>query len=196
MSTLNVPVDIETSAISSGLNSVILLIFLMDTKNASKQHLVSAAITMLYLSSIFGTSVQWYDTKWQFVDNGDSRDLVFLAFFEGPGWDLVALNTTNCITFAIADGLLIWRCFHAWNRSLRIISMPLLLIVTEIALFLVEISFNAKYTNLIIPPALAARINAVLSAAFFMSFATTFVMTILIAYRIYSVSKHKGASTR
>lgn len=63
-------------------------------------------------------------------------------------------------------------------------------------MFLVEISFDARYSNLNVSAALAIKIDDVLAAAFFMSFATTLVTTILIAYRIYSVSKRQGLSSR
>jgi hypothetical protein len=61
---------------------------------------------------------------------------------------------------------------------------------------LTEISFNAKYANTNISLALDTKINALLATAYFTSFATTLVTTILIAYRIYSVSKAQGASSR
>ncbi|KAF9473657.1 hypothetical protein BDN70DRAFT_937278 [Pholiota conissans] len=64
------------------------------------------------------------------------------------------------------------------------------------ALFCAEISFNAKFSNQIVPEALANTINAALSAAFFMSFATTLVTTVLIAFRIYTVTKRDGLSSR
>lgn len=63
-------------------------------------------------------------------------------------------------------------------------------------LFLVQTSLHAKFNNLNVSPALAARINDMLAAAFFISFATTLVTTVLIAYRIHSVSQNQGASSR
>ncbi|KAF8186763.1 hypothetical protein BJ912DRAFT_926918 [Pholiota molesta] len=205
MSALGIPVDVETSYINSDLNSVIFLIFLMVyfetiyvycTKNPSKYQPVPAAITVLYLVGILYTAVQWFSTKLQFVDNGETRDSVFLAINSAPPWVPITLNVSACITFAIADGLLIWRCFHVWNHSLRIILLSLVFLITEIALFLVQISFEAKFTNSTISVTLAARLNAVTSAAYFMSFGTTLVTTALIAYRIYSVSKQQGVSSK
>lgn len=64
------------------------------------------------------------------------------------------------------------------------------------ALYLAQIAFNAKLNDFIISAALEDTINHLLAAAFFMSFATTLVTTALIAYRIYSVSKQPGVSSR
>jgi hypothetical protein len=160
MSTFDIPVDIETSEISSTLNSVILFIFLMgifagyfcafslselnnilqectpsftlepytstvsllncsriryswDTSavvnNPSKYHPVPVVITVLYMFSIAEMAFQWYGTKSEFVDNGDTRQSVFLALsFSGvPRWLNTASNISNCIVFLIADGLLV-----------------------------------------------------------------------------------------
>jgi hypothetical protein len=49
---------------------------------------------------------------------------------------------------------------------------------------------------MIAPPALVTTLNDLLAAALFMSFGTTLVTTVLIAYRIYSVSKQKLPSSR
>ncbi|KAF8173662.1 hypothetical protein BJ912DRAFT_991827 [Pholiota molesta] len=70
------------------------------------------------------------------------------------------------------------------------------LVIAEFAFFLTEISFNAKYANTNISLALDTKINALLATAYFTSFATTLVTTVLIAYRIHSVSKAQGASSR
>jgi hypothetical protein len=47
-----------------------------------------------------------------------------------------------------------------------------------------------------VPPALAVTLNNLQSAALFMSFGTTLVTTLLIAYRIYSASKQQLPSSR
>ncbi|KAF8186718.1 hypothetical protein BJ912DRAFT_970539, partial [Pholiota molesta] len=70
------------------------------------------------------------------------------------------------------------------------------LVIAEFALFLTEISFNGKYANTNISLSLDTKINALLATAYFTSFATTLVTTVLIAYRIYSISRAQGASSR
>ncbi|KAF8186757.1 hypothetical protein BJ912DRAFT_451579 [Pholiota molesta] len=211
MSSLGIPVDIEKSTISSNLNTAILFFFLMgmytiiyfgtiyihSTRRSSKSALVSAAITILYLSVMVGVACQWYMTKWQFVDNGDTRDSVFLSLYTIPRWSGLVTDISFYISIVIADGLLIWRCFFVWNRSLRIISVSLLLIIAEIALFFVDIIFQAKYIGMLVPSgSVATENNDLLAAVLFISFGTTLVTTVLIAYRIYSVSKQQLPSSR
>lgn len=60
------------------------------------------------------------------------------------------------------------------------------------ALFLVQTSFDATYTHLIVSPMLAARYNALLAAAYGMAFGPPLVMTILLAYRIHSIANDAG----
>ncbi|KAF8173089.1 hypothetical protein BJ912DRAFT_1079466 [Pholiota molesta] len=206
---LGIPVDIERSEISDSLNGMLVQAFLMGmytilyiatiyvyfARNSSQRFLVPATVSMLYLCNLVGFSVQWYNTKWEFINNGDTRDSVFESLYIVPNWFFVAEDTPAYIAFVLADGLLIWRCFFVWNRSIRVISVSLILVITEAALFFVEIIFDGKDGELV-SEALSITLNALLSAAFFITFATTLVTTILIAYRIYSVSKQEGVSAR
>jgi hypothetical protein len=64
------------------------------------------------------------------------------------------------------------------------------------ALFLVRLAFAAKFSSPNVPPALAATLNVVLAAVFFISSGTTLVTTVLIAYRICSVARKAGTSGR
>ncbi|KAF8186755.1 hypothetical protein BJ912DRAFT_970635 [Pholiota molesta] len=171
-------------------------IYIHSTRSLSKSTLVSAAITILYMDVMVGAGCQWYVAKWQLVDNGDTRDSVSLSLWTFPRWSGVVSDLSFFISYMIADGLLIWRCFIVWNRSLRIISVSVLLIIAEIALLFVSVAFQAKYRGVILPPALVATMDDLLAAALFMSFATTLVSTLLIAYRIYSVSKQQLPSSR
>jgi hypothetical protein len=58
------------------------------------------------------------------------------------------------------------------------------------------LTLNAKYNEVIVSPVLAAAISDLQAAALFISFGTTLVTTVLIAYRIYSVSKQQLPSSR
>jgi hypothetical protein len=73
----------------------------------SKSALVSAAITILYLDVMVGAGFQWYITKWQFVDNGDTRDSVFVSLYTVPLWSGLVSDISSYISYVIADGLLV-----------------------------------------------------------------------------------------
>ncbi|KAF8160316.1 hypothetical protein BJ912DRAFT_1101230 [Pholiota molesta] len=194
--------DIEKSEISSNLNATILSAFGMGmytiiyfgtmyihlTRSASKRYIVPATITALFTCNLLFTAVSWYITKWQFVDNGDTRESVFISLFELPHWLNVASNIPYFLSFVLADGLLIWRCFFVWNQSLRAIAAPVLLLTAEIVTFLVQTILQAIY-GLVVPTAhLKAQINSLGFAGYFTTFATSFVTTLLIAYRIRAVA--------
>ncbi|KAF8188717.1 hypothetical protein BJ912DRAFT_968312 [Pholiota molesta] len=198
----SITLDTKKSEISSTINSSMLLMFGMGmytviyfgtmyiylTRRLSKHRLVPATITILFLCNIIQISVQWYVTKWQFVDNGDNRDSVFVSLFDGLNWTYLALEIPSYIGFVLADLLLLWRCFHVWNRSFRVISVPLILAITETALFCTKIAIPLA--------SIPDTSTKVVAAAFFTTSATSFVTTVLIAYRIYSTAKHEGVSGR
>jgi hypothetical protein len=77
------------------------------TNKSSKNRFVPAAITMLYVSSIAGTAIQWYATNLEFVDNGATRASVFISLYEGPQWLFIAFGASSYTVFVIADGLLV-----------------------------------------------------------------------------------------
>ena len=120
------------------------------TRKGSQARVVTATITMLYLLSIAQLAIQWQVLQWGFVDNGKTRETIFMASANTtPLWAKLASNGCIGATNILADGLLvsttftfpfrfshlklgkIWRCFHMWNRSLVAISLPFFFLVTE-----------------------------------------------------------------
>lgn len=76
-------------------------------RSSSQRFLVPTAVTMLYLSNLVGFGVQWYNTKWDFINNGDTRDSVFQSLYIVPTWFYIAEDTPAYIAFILADGLLV-----------------------------------------------------------------------------------------
>jgi hypothetical protein len=54
-----------------------------------------------------GAGCQWYVIKWQYVDNGDTRDSVFLSLYTFPRWSGLVVDISSYISYVIADGLLV-----------------------------------------------------------------------------------------
>ncbi|KAF8180187.1 hypothetical protein BJ912DRAFT_981492 [Pholiota molesta] len=186
MSQLGISIDTEKSEISSALNSSLIVAFgtgmytviyfgtmyIYLKKNSFKRPIVPAIITVQFLCNIVQIGLQWYSTEWQIVDNGDTRDSVFMSLLDTPNWAILVGDISTYICFVLADVLLIWRCFFVWNRSFRVISISLFLLIIEID-----------------------RFNNLACAAFFMTFAASLLTTVLVAYRIHSASK-EGISKR
>jgi hypothetical protein len=125
------------------------------TRKTSQTRIVTATITMLYLLNMAQLAIQWRLLQLNFVDNGETRERIFVENF-ASAW--AALASQSCIAASniLADGLLvgtistipfrfshlklgkIWRCFYAWDRSFLAISLPLFFLVAETG----EISFE------------------------------------------------------
>ena len=126
------------------------------TRKASQARIVTATITMLYLFSIAQLAIVWQQLQSSFVDSGETRQTIFLATFFAPAWSTLTLVACGAVTNILADGLLvsttftitfmfshlklgkIWRCFHLWDQSRRVISIPFFFLVAETG----EISFE------------------------------------------------------
>ncbi|KAF8873373.1 hypothetical protein CPB84DRAFT_645904 [Gymnopilus junonius] len=194
-------VAFQKSIINTGLNSGVLLAFFMGaytvihfgtlylymTRRASQRFLVAGSMSVMWIlaSTLLGSI--WFGMNWCIVLHGDTREDI--ARCAPPSWIILLQDLTEFLIVIVADGLLVWRCFHVWNRSLWITAFPIFLTLVEIGTFtaaIIAISVD-KFTP---DPRQASAYNSLLAAAFFLSFATTLITTSLIGYRIWSVSHH------
>ena len=131
-------------------------LIIIVTRKGSQATVVTATITMLYLLSITQLAIAWQLLQSSFVDNGETRETIFITTFNNPVWVIPASVACTGVTNILADGLLvsttftipfrfrhlklgkIWRCFYAWNRSLLAISLPSFFLVAQTG----EISFE------------------------------------------------------
>jgi len=167
----------------------------LTTGRAEQSRIVVTIMTMLYMLGIAQFGIQWYICSWNFTTNGDTRETVFVSLFNGPVWTRLVITITSFSMCILADGLLIWRCFHVWNRSRRVISFLLFLFISEIGLYVAQIlvvCIEANFKQVTAKEAF--NLNALESALFFVSFATTIATTLLISYRIYSVTRDTSFS--
>ncbi|KDR81224.1 hypothetical protein GALMADRAFT_136254 [Galerina marginata CBS 339.88] len=199
-----VPLQVQLSEISSWLNSSLLLNFLtgiytviyfgtlyLSYSRLSQRRIVVVAISLLYLLALVNLGLQWWLMQWSFVDNGQTRNTVFFTVYNLPPGVHITSSIQGFLTIILADGLLVWRCFNVWNRSVRMITLPLVLVVTETALFLstvIRLSVEKLH------PKDPQIINNLDGAGYFVSAATSLLTTLLIAYRIHFIFRHDGAS--
>ena len=66
-------------------------------------------MTLLYMLGIIQLGIQWYVSCWNFVDNGDTRESVFVSLFEAPVWTRLGINIALFSMCILADGLLVSR---------------------------------------------------------------------------------------
>jgi len=154
--------------------------------------IVIFTITMLCVLTIADMGLQWYLLSFAFVDNGDSRDDIFRTYFSEIGrvfWLGIASNICSYSTVVLADILLIWRCFHIWGRSFRVISLPLFFLLAETAMFLFIMTFPFKQVKINLSDEDKTHLNQIICSALFVSFCCTLTTTCLIGYRIYPICK-------
>ncbi|KAF9474950.1 hypothetical protein BDN70DRAFT_936274 [Pholiota conissans] len=223
-------VDDEKAFIAADLNTSMLQALLMGiytvvfggtlyayatrTRQPSKPYFIPIAISLLYISNLALFGVQWFSTKFQLVDNSETRDTMFLAIYTNT--DQVAANTVgfifSIIAVALIDVLLIWRCFNLWDRSIRVIFIPAFFAFTETGKPTIKLNILTKvdrkpFQALMLTEAIGgvivplsahsvhARLDSLSSAGLMMSACTTIITTALIAYRIHSFLRHKDISS-
>jgi len=196
---------------ASNLNSFVLYTFLMGiytivyfgtlcaylTRKINRCRIVISTITALYLLGIFQLALQWYLTYWEFIKYGATRDSVYASYFEIPAWSEFMLFFCPLSSLALADGLLLWRCFHVWNGSIRVMALPSFLIFLEIGSFISAMILQGLFAvpgTTILSEQQVAMDNAVIAAQNFLSVAASLVTTLLIVLRIHSMSKENGGS--
>jgi len=204
------PVSIERSEIASNLNSFVLYSFLMGiyaivyfgtlctylTSKINHCRIVISTITALYLLGIFELGVRWYVINWQFIKYGDTRDGVYASYSEIPAWSSFMIAFCPSVSIVLADGLLLWRCFHVWNGSIRVMVLPSFLLFLEIGSFVAAIVLKglSNHGSSILSEQQVAMDNAVIATQTFLSVAASLVTTFLIVFRIHSMSKENGGS--
>ncbi|KAF9477077.1 hypothetical protein BDN70DRAFT_934497 [Pholiota conissans] len=188
------------SALFTGIYTVIfgMTMYTYLKNGVRNRYLVPVTMSIVYLCNLGILGGEWYDTKAQFVDNGMNRDTIFFSIVDGRVVDGGMLEgfsgILNAITLALSDFLLIWRCFNIWDRSIRMITIPMLLTIVEAALML-----SASIGVLIVPSTETSRLsslNKAFSAGIIIAGCTTLISTALIAYRIHSFLKHQDILTK
>ncbi|PPQ85449.1 hypothetical protein CVT25_006286 [Psilocybe cyanescens] len=169
----------------------------MSKKPASvNRRIVLSAISTLHLLCLSQFILEWYSIDMNVVVNGDTRETIFVSTMEGgPPWAWVFSVFLTYSSIVVSDGLLIWRCYHIWGRSLRIILVPVALFVAESCLFVATTALAGVNGQL--PSDIHAKLfNNISSASIFVSLGTTMITTFLIGYRIYSASHANGTPSR
>ncbi|PPQ80378.1 hypothetical protein CVT25_003596 [Psilocybe cyanescens] len=203
------PVSFQQAVIKDGLNSTMLFTFLMGvytniyigtlylylTRRAAQRSVIVLTITTIYLLSVVQLGLQWYFLVWSFINHGDTKESIFISSLSVPQPLAMASVVVTFVTITLSDGLLIWRCFHVWNRSLSVISLSLFLALAEIALFIASLITQKEVEKQESPPLNKLKImNGTQAGGYLASFLTTLVTTGLIAYKIYSVSNEDKAA--
>ncbi|PPR01560.1 LOW QUALITY PROTEIN: hypothetical protein CVT26_013344 [Gymnopilus dilepis] len=163
---------------------------LLLTKKSSRNKLIVCAISLSYVAYSTLAIIVWYRDQSAVVNHSETRDTLFAALYDNSEWPIFVTDIMTFVMAAVADGILIWRCCNVCGRSLRVILVPGFLLFCEIVIDLVEVSVVG--VDRVEPtPSQSNVINRLIAAQAFVTFATTFSSTSLIAYRIYSTTRHE-----
>uniref|UniRef100_A0A8H7XVV4 Uncharacterized protein n=1 Tax=Psilocybe cubensis TaxID=181762 RepID=A0A8H7XVV4_PSICU len=158
----------------------------------STGHIVISAISVLYFLCFLDCLLQWYFLNFLIVSNGDTRESIFnWIIVGGKRWMWVLNNFLFYCLFVVSDVLLIWRCYHVWGKSWRIIVVPSFLLVVECGLsFAITLldGINSSMSS----DAKFRLCHSITSALLFASLATTVSTTFAIGYRIHHYVKEMG----
>ncbi|PPQ73194.1 hypothetical protein CVT26_014799 [Gymnopilus dilepis] len=178
------PDSVQEALVDINVEVTLLGNLLFVNKGQAQQRVIIWIVSLSYLVYIVNAAIDWYIFKWTTVDNGQTRATVFVAAYdESPGWFKLSNDICSFLMAGLADTLLIWRCFNIWDRSPYPILFPSFLLFSETVIILVSsvrLHPTAKQ---------GALLNNLIAASFFITCATTLITTILISYRIYSMSR-------
>ncbi|KAF9474269.1 hypothetical protein BDN70DRAFT_885011 [Pholiota conissans] len=180
-------------ALLMGIYTVVYVgtMYIYHLKASSKRQLVPLTVTLLYLANLAQFGIQWNAAKQQLVDNGDTRDTVFLALYSAPLRLWIPANLLNVLVLALGDGLLIWRCYNVWNCSVIVIALPSLLVFIEAALLIASTIGTA-----VVAQSKTGIMDRLSAAGFLLAACTTIITTTLIAYRIHTFLRNQDIAAR
>ncbi|KAF8879998.1 hypothetical protein CPB84DRAFT_1851978 [Gymnopilus junonius] len=201
------PVSLEKTVIDAALDSSILSLMLLGedlygsllwySLHLHNQKIVAKldcprTITLLYAVYVLQIAIEWFLIRRSLVDDGETRTSAFLAALSSPGWNTLLNDICSLFLSASQTDMAV---LQRLESLLRAIALSSLLLLSEISLYLALIIIAC--VQKLNPDASAARtLNHLLSAALFMTLASTLLTTLLIAYRIYSVSRQNGLKSR
>uniref|UniRef100_A0A8H7XM39 Uncharacterized protein n=1 Tax=Psilocybe cubensis TaxID=181762 RepID=A0A8H7XM39_PSICU len=209
MSTSNgVPVGIQ-DVISASLNSTLGLNFLMGIYTTvyvgtiarftvckrtavPGNSIVLLTITTLYILCFIEVVLQWYFLDRLVLINTNTENSIYWGALGGlqSTWGTRFLNDFCFYAlFVVSDGLLIWRCYHVWGRSIIAIIIPSLLLLTELALSAAATIFDALFDNGDKKASDILADDRIEAALPFVQLATAVTTTLLMAYRIHYASR-------
>ncbi|PPQ72129.1 hypothetical protein CVT26_006869 [Gymnopilus dilepis] len=192
---LDLSTSLNTPMLSSFLAGLYTLTYLYSlyaylARQPKRGQGMAATLTALYLVYLWNFIVRWFYLNWQFVQN--TNHTLFSPNWPTPYPQLfLILSLTSYSTLSlIADGLLIWRCFYAWDRSVLVITVPVCFWVLEIVLLTI---FGSRGT---LTPHESLILLAVTAASSFVVCLTSLTASALIAHRVIYVVKASTRPTR
>ncbi|KAF9563379.1 hypothetical protein CPC08DRAFT_706086 [Agrocybe pediades] len=168
--------------------------YLYWTRKSSSAQLrlgIISTITAIYVLFVVQSAIAWYRLDMTFKMHIQSSGSV--SPFYGAGWYHLLANACFSVQAELADALMIWRCYHVWNRSFKAIAAALFLLIVQIGIFVATLIILPLH-HLSPPLAVASIVNKLISASGFITLFSTLLTTLLISYRIHSMTVHEDGT--
>ncbi|PPR06327.1 hypothetical protein CVT26_004658, partial [Gymnopilus dilepis] len=202
-------VSLERGGIGDELNSTILYVFLWGiytvvyagtlylylTKKSSKNKIILWAISLSYWVYSASAILSWYRDQSAVVNHSETRDALFAALYGRSQWPVLVEDIVTFLMAAVADCILIWRCYHVFGHSFRATLIPGFLLFCEIVVDLIILSVWGV-DHLDPSESQDTVLNQLIAAQAFLTFATTVASTTLIAYRIFTTTREIPGSSK
>ncbi|KAF9553191.1 hypothetical protein CPC08DRAFT_767717 [Agrocybe pediades] len=184
--------------IYAGLFSATIYIYIhKENRTRARDMIIIGSTATLYIATVLNVLCYWISANMIYCKSGATTFEMFIGSGTDqmpPGVQVIS-DVTAYIVFLLADGLLVWRCFHSCGGSFRKSFLPMALLIVETVLTI----FALVYACLIdVKPNFGtnqtARIYNYLSAAAYVSVAaTSLVSTGIICLQI---RRHTALSSR
>ncbi|KAF9559278.1 hypothetical protein CPC08DRAFT_818828 [Agrocybe pediades] len=174
--------------------------FRQSNRIASRKSIIVGSMIALYALIASNAVLGWYYTIEHFFTYGGSNYQIFLGPTYSPGVYTFSLIVNSGVTFIIADGVLVWRCFHASGQSIRRSALPIGLLILETALIICfnVVSYLRDYEPEIFHVLLTLwSATAILAGVMYVSIAaTSLTATFMICRQVYTHTKPGSRSRR
>ncbi|KAF9545347.1 hypothetical protein CPC08DRAFT_769881 [Agrocybe pediades] len=168
-------------------------------RTRSRDWIIIGNITALYTRAAVYLSINWVYTNILFCTKGSTRVEMFIVSLTGdmPLGLRIAGDVQGLGAFMFADGLLVWRCFHACGRSLRRSLLPIALFIVETVLVVSSmicistLDATRNFRSLKAPPTLLY--NHLVAATLISVAATSLVSAVIVCLQIW---RHTTAGSR
>jgi len=168
-----------------------MLVFQENVKRNRKHRMTFAIIIPLYIMAMIHFAIRWVTARRAFVVNGQTADAALLGFLGQPTWCIALSVITFGVMTLMADLVMIWRCWVVWSCNWRAVIFPLLVVIVEIVFWVFsaidqidpDSSLASSNWNTFARPAMIYFILGLTNTAY---------STLLIIYRIISVSWKTG----
>ncbi|KAF9536681.1 hypothetical protein CPC08DRAFT_717786 [Agrocybe pediades] len=192
--------------IYTGVFAVTILMYRhQENRITSSKTIIVGSMAALYVLTTITVAMNWYSTAERFCTNGSSRADMFSdisTMTTSIWWYVLSIIAGPSVRFIIADGVLVWRCFHACGQSFRSSALPIGLLILETALIICNnvVSSLVTYEPQIFhaPGDLTlVSVSTILEGAVLVSVAvTSLAATFIICRQVYMHTKPGSRSRR